>query len=390
VPDATSPVDPTEPDPLDDWAELLGGRSGRRGRRRRPDGRDRRRRWPGFVLLALVVGAGAGAVAAWRLVHDPAVSPTVAATQVNRVSGSVTDAAVTPRTVEPYKGYGVWADAFDFSPAYAGSTPPVTPATTDAMAAGGARTLYLQAARLDPKSPTVLEDPWLLAGFVLRAHQHDLAVVGWFLPKWGGDGSDETRLAAIAHFSVLGQRFDGVAVDIEWIKDTTADERSARLVRVSQQIKQDLDGGPVGAIVMPPVVTEVLNTTFWPRFPWTELAPLYDAWLSMSYWSNRSAKSEWHDPYRYTTENVRRLRLDLKKPMALVHSVGGIGALDGVDDPKVTEEPYATIGELDGFAKGVVDSGSVGASLYDWNATEPAARTRLSALLRPLFPPKTT
>jgi hypothetical protein len=369
-----------EPDPFEDWADLVGPRAARRSRSRRP-------RWPWVVLSTVALGSAAGAAAAWRLVHDPAVTPAVGTAQVTRVTGSVEVSSASPRTVDPYRGYGVWADAFDFSPPYAGTSPPVTPATTEDMASAGARTLYLQAARLDPKSPDVLEDRWLLAGFLLRAHQRDVDVVGWYLPKWGGDGTDEARLAAIAEFSVLGQRFDGVAVDIEWNRDgLTADERSARLVRVSQQLKAAMNGDVIGAIVLPPVVTEVLNTTFWPRFPWSQLAPVYDVWLPMSYWSNRSTTSEWHDSYRYTTENIRRVRVDLKNPNALVHSVGGIGALDGVDDPKTTEEPYAAIGELDGFARGLVDSASIGGSLYDWNATEPAARTRLSALLEPLWP----
>jgi hypothetical protein len=297
--------------------------------------------------------------------------------EVTRVAPTaVTDAPAVARTVEVYRGLGAWGDRLDYAVAYAGPTPPLTPAAVDQMAAAGVRTLYLQAAALDAKSPDVLVDRWLLAEFVLRAHQRGIAVVGWYLPKWGDDRSDLDRLIAIADFSVLGQRFDGVAVDIEWTQDKlTPTDRSARLVTLSNQLRSHVGAEPLGAIVLPAVVTDVLNKSFWPSFPWASIAKTYDVWLPMSYWSNRSVASGWRDPYVYTTENVKRLRAALGRPDALVHAVGGIGAVEPGGKVAATET-LATVGDLDGFAKAVTDTRSIGGSIYDWMTMTPVARDR--------------
>ena len=41
----------------------------------------------------------------------------------------------------------------------------------------------------------------------------------WYLPKWDDDTTDLDHLMAAHNFDVLGYRFDGVAVDIEWNQD---------------------------------------------------------------------------------------------------------------------------------------------------------------------------
>src|SRR5215204_7159959 len=79
---------------------------------------------------------------------------------------------------------------------------------------------------------------------------------------------------------VDGQRFDGVAVDIEWtdsVPDPTL--RSRRLVELSERLRSSASaggagaGGALGAIVPPPVQLEDVNPDLWPAFPWRELAP---------------------------------------------------------------------------------------------------------------------
>ena len=52
------------------------------------------------------------------------------------------------------------------------------------------------------------------------------------------------------------------------------------------------------AVVVPPVVTQVLNTNYWPDFPWQQLNGLYDVWMPMAYGSNRTPESGWRDGYR--------------------------------------------------------------------------------------------
>jgi hypothetical protein len=336
---------------------------------------------PASVVLVLLVGAAATLFAVTRA--PAALSPRVTETAVTRVaSAAVTDQPPAARTIDAYRGLGTWVDAFDYSPPYTGPQRPVTEANIDEMVAMGVHTMYLQAGRLDTRSPDLLEDRWLLAEFLLRAHQRGVRVVGWYLPKWGDGSTDLDHLKAIADFSVLGQRFDGIAVDIEFNSDKNPpEERSRRLVALSTALRAYV--GPdvsVGAIVMPPVVLEVVNKDYWPGFPWRDIANLYDVWLPMSYWSNRTTRSGYKDGYTYNEENTRRLRTNLGKPTALVHAIGGIGVDDGVDDDPTPEEPHAVIGDLEPFVRSLRDTSAIGASIYDWRTTEPAARAKLRDL----------
>jgi len=292
-----------------------------------------------------------------RLVHDPPLA----------------------RTLDPYLGLGTWADAFDVDPIYAPGAPSVTPHDVADMAGHGVRTLFLQASRWDRRATGLVQDPWLQAGFLLAAERSGVAVVGWYLPRWDDEGDDLARLLAVDRFSVAGRRFGGLAVDIEWNRDDLgAIERSDRLVDLSDRLRRTVGDDPLGAVVMPPVVTDVINPGFWPGFPWAELAPLYDVWLPMSYWSFRTGGHA--DPQAYTAENVARVRLDLGEPGAMVHAVGGIGAADGtaVVDPG---EPLADLDDLGPFVDALVDTGAVGGSIYDWATMGNEARIRMHDLM---------
>ncbi len=341
------------------------------------------------VGAALVVVGLCGALVAAGTALARALSPRPGRTPVlgavvDRGVGTWVVADPVPRTLDPYRGYGAWVDVFDYSPPYSGDPAALTPAVVDEMAASGVDTVFLQAARLDDRSPRGLQDPWLLAEFVIRSHRAGLAVVGWYLPKWTDlNGSEDLeRLAAIADFTVLGERFDGIAVDIEWTADRLEPaERSRRLVAVSARLRAHVGDDPVGAIVLPPVLTEVINTGYWPEFPWRGIAPLYDVWLPMSYWSFRSDRSGYGDGYAYHAESVRRLRDDLGDPDAPVHGIGGIGGVDGVDDPPDPEEPLASVEEIEAFADSLADTGSIGGSIYDWRTLEPEVRHRVAGVI---------
>lgn len=330
-----------------------------------------------LVLLGVVVGGAYGVLTI--IDRGPLPLELVEATAAN-VNPRLVVGDAAPRTLDPYSGYGTWVDVFDFSPPYAGDNPPVSGADLDAMAAAGVRTVYLQAGRDDDRSPLGTEDPWLLAEWILGAHNRGMAVVAWYLPKWN-ETTDITRLAQLADFEVLGQRFDGVGLDIEWTSDDLEpEERSARLVRLSEASGEVMNGDPLSAIVLPPVLIEVVNEQFWPGFPWAEIAPYYDVWLPMSYWSFRSTSSGYGDGFSYNNESVERLRVNVRDADAIVHSIGGIGGVDGIDDPENPSEPLAHIDEMDAFARSVESTRSVGASIYDWNTLEPAVRDRLRDL----------
>jgi len=283
------------------------------------------------------------------------------------------------RTVDSYRGLGAWVDGFDYSPPYSSSgVPPLAPTALADMAAAGVQTLYLQSGRLDDRSPDLLEDRWLLTEFLMRADQHDVDVIAWYLPKWGDDTVDLDHLMAAHEFGPLGYQFDGVAVDIEWNQDGLEhEERNERFVRLSRLFSIQTGADPTGAIVLPPVQTEVINPAFWPDFPWGDVDNLYDVWLPMSYWSFRT--DPYGDGYNYNAESVRRLRENLGNPDALVHAIGGIGAQ--LNAPPSGTEPYiASVDHLDGFAQSLVDTRSIGGSIYDWLTLDDAGRAKLAEL----------
>lgn len=271
------------------------------------------------------------------------------------------------RSSAPYGGLGIWIDAFDFEPAYQGDgrEPVLTPEVVDEFAALGVQTIYIQAARVDDRATGRLLDEGLLADFLVRAHGHGIAVIGWYLPRFDDVDRDLDRLVAIAEFDALGHRFDGVAVDIEYVEAVPdATERSARLVDLSQRLRAARPGEALGAIVPPPVQLEVVNTSYWPRFPWRDLDPTYDVWLPMAYWTTRSVESGYRDSYRYAEESTRRLRNNVGRPDVVVHIIGGIG-------------DETTVADLEGFRRAIEDTGSIGGSIYDWASLGEAERLAL-------------
>jgi hypothetical protein len=272
------------------------------------------------------------------------------------------------RTVGAYSGYGTWVDVYDFLPEMQapGREPAIEPADVDDMADHGVRTLYLQAAREDPRTPGPLVEPGLIGEFLARAHERDVRVIGWYLPLFGDVERDLAHLEAIATFEAAGHRFDGVAVDIEWTRSVPdAGERSDRLVELSRRLRDVVGGEPLGAIVLPPVQLEEVNRRMWPGFPWDELAGLYDAWLPMGYWTDRRPESGWRDARAYTEENVDRLRAALGDEDAAVHAIGGIG-------------DAATRDDLTRFARALEETDAVGGSLYDWATLGAAERRHLA------------
>lgn len=323
-----------------------------------------------------------GLVAAVLSACGPAspVAPTLLSVDVE-IARPVQVGISTPqtRTVDVYRGQGAWLDGFDYSPPYGpGGLPVITAETAIAeMAAAQIDTLYVQTGRLDDRSPDVLEDRWVLAELLLRSHQAGIGVVGWYLPKWGDDGADLAHLVAIDEFEVLGHRFDGIGVDIEWNEDgLDPDERSRRLVSLSQQLADAVGADPLAAIVLPPVQTEVLNTSYWPGFPWSAISGLYDVWMPMSYWSFRTG--DYGDGAAYNLESTARLRANLGDADALVHAIGGVGAQ--LDAPPPGTEPY--IGrpqELSRFLDSLVASEAIGGSIYDWLTTDAASRQAATA-----------
>ena len=262
------------------------------------------------------------------------------------------------RDLAAYRPLGAWVDVFDYVPSFgAGATvPQLTPASVDRMAASGIRTLYIQASVDASRASGLIEAPSALGEFLTRAHAKSMRVVAWYLPTLRDVSADLARLRAIRDFRVGEQRFDGVAIDIEWT-DGVPDpvRRSAALIELSRRFRAETTMA-IGAIVLPPVLLEVVNTAYWPDFPWKSLAPYYDVWLPMSYWTDRTIASGYRDPQRYTSENIARIRANLGDPDAAVHVIGGIGGSSTTD-------------EYRRFAAAARTGGALGISLYDYRIT---------------------
>ena len=286
-------------------------------------------------------------------VTTPPVAVTVPALEAVPPAPTIPLAPPTPRPtagISPYLGLGTWVDVYDWSHTYTDGKPTVSPGDIDRMVDAGVQTLYIQASKHD--APTDVLEPDLLQAHVDRAKKRGLQVVAWYLPTLVDTGRDLQRLKAVAGL----RNVDGIAVDIEARNVPDVNDRNDRLIDLSAALRRALPGRTIGGIVLPPVVLEVINPAFWPAFPYRQIAPFYDVWMTMGYWTNRTNASGYRDAYRYTKENVDRLRNNLGQPHAPVHPIGGIGNRTSAAD-------------IEGYKRAVTAVSGIGGSIYDWHTT---------------------
>jgi hypothetical protein len=248
-----------------------------------------------------------------------------------------------------YNGLGTWIDVYDWSVTFGKDGALVDLIAVDEMARAGVQTLYVQTSKWD--SPTDVLEPERLLPLIERARLNGMRVVAWYLPTFEDPQRDMARLMAAARLPV-----DALAVDIESLKLKDVAERNRRLIEISTNLRRALPNVALGGIPYPPVVTDVINPNLWPSFPWAQLAPLYDVWLPMSYQSDRKESSGYRDAYKYTSENIDRMRAHLGLPNAPVHAIGGIADRTGPHD-------------VAGLHRASVERGALGGSLYDWRTT---------------------
>lgn len=303
------------------------------------------------LLVALAIGLG-----------SPGVSPAAHATVAGSAMGQST---ASPRA---FRGLGTWVDVYDYGPkfqAVTSSPPAVTPESVDDMARLGVKTLYLQAAQDDTRSEGTLVDRKLVGQILRRAHRQGVQVIAWYLPHFGDVDRDLRYVNAMYRFRTHGERFDGIALDVEWTNDVKdVAKRNQALIELSTRTRRLVTQVPLGAIVLEPVLIEDVNKLYWPDFPWKKLASSFDVWLPMTYWTNRTEASGWRDGFVYTSENIRRVRKNLGDPNALVHPVGG-----------VADQPLTA--DTNGFVRAAKEHHAIGWSLYDYVTTSSSAWPRL-------------
>jgi len=281
----------------------------------------------------------------------PAVEPAVVTEQaaLEAVPATTVGPFAAPWTLEPYHGLGAWLDAYDWSVTFA-RAPEHTLGleAIDHMANEGVQTVYIQASRWN--APTAVLEPERLLALIDRAHERGMSVVAWYLPTLVDPEVDLQRMLEIAALPV-----DGFAVDIEARDVADVAERNRRLIDVSARLGAALGDRPLGAIPMEPVIMEQVNPNFWPGYPWAELAPHYDVWLPMSYWTNR--RGHWRDARTYTATNLVLLRERIGDPDAPVHTIGGIGDKTTVED-------------LHGMVAAATEQFAIGGSIYDYRTSQ--------------------
>jgi len=302
------------------------------------------------VALTVVTGLAALGCAA-----PPITRPTSGSGPSALATGTIPPPL--PRTLEAYRGQGAWVDVYDFVEVYAKGEPSITPDAVDDMAARGVHTLFLQAARWDDDTPAGIVDPKLLWRFLSRAHRHGMHVVGWYLPHFGDVERDLDRLRQVRDFSHDGEQFDGIGIDIEYTEGVPeVSARNAALIEVMSRFRAETTNMPIAAIVLPAVQIEVVNKSYWPDFPYREIAPSVDIWQPMAYWSFRDPPYD--DGYRFVKESIERLRNNLGDQTARTAPIGGVA--DETKDEHMVQ-----------FAEALRDTGSIGGGMYDWNTLNP-------------------
>jgi hypothetical protein len=278
------------------------------------------------------------------------VAPTTTTTAPPAPPPTLKVAQIPVRDLAPYGGLGTWIDVYDWSTTFNHGTQRVELSDIDRMAASGVQTLYVQTSKWD--APVDVLEPERLLPMIQRAKAKGMHVVAWYLPTFVDPQVDMGRLMAASRLPGV----DALAVDVESLKLADVAERNRRLLEISSNLRAALPGVALGAIPYPPVVTEVINPKLWPGFPWKALAPLYDVWLPMSYQSDRTADSGYRDAYRYTAENIDRMRARLGRRDVPVHTIGGIA------DQTSTADVAAMV-------RAAGQRQVMGGSLYDWRTT---------------------
>ncbi len=261
--------------------------------------------------------------------------------------------------VEVFQGLGTWIDIYDTA-LY--RTPD---AVAGRLAARGVRTAWVETA--NDRSTVDTVDPVGLGRLVDSLHARGITVVAWYLPGHDRQARDLRRTRAMLSFRTPeGGAFDGVALDIESLREKNVKRRTARVLDLLTRLRAEAGSMPVAAITYPPRAFE-RHLSWWPGFPWAEIARRVDAVVPMLY--TGGGFKGYDATYGYVARSLRLLRAAVGDRVA-VHAAGGVAN-------RMTAE------ELRAFTDAVLDDGTAtGWSLYDLQTMTPAgwaAMARLTA-----------
>ena len=289
-----------------------------------------------------------------------AVAMTVGAISVESTQGR---AAPERRAagVEVFGGLGTWIDVYDTS-LYRNPG-----AVASRLAARGVRTAWVETA--NDRSKTDVVDPAGLGGLVDALHASGIAVVGWYLPGHDAQARDLRRARAMLAFRTpQGGAFDGLALDIESLRNRNVAQRTARMLDLLGRVRAEAGSTPLAAITYPPRAFE-RHVRWWPRFPWPQIAAQVDAFVPMLY--TGGGFKGYDATYGYVARSLRLLRAAAGTDVP-VHAAGGVAN-------RMSAE------ELKAFGDAVLDDGTVtGWSLYDLQTTTPAGWAAMGRLSKSL------
>ena len=301
-----------------------------------PTPRVRRRR-----LAVLVVGA---------LVAMGVV--VVATDQVSQPEPEPLGPAAGAWTVVPHTGLGAWVDVYDWTVELGGPAPSVDADDVDAMAEAGVQTLYIQTAHTRSATPGVME-PERLAPIIQRAHDHRHARGGVVPAHLRG----RRRRPAARSPSRPPSTSAGWPSTSSRPRSPTSPSATAACSTSRTRLRAAVGPDKAIAAITPSAVhLQVVNPSYWPAFPWSELADTYDAMLPMTYWSIRTG--DLRDGETYTADNLDRIRASVGDSDIPIVPVGGLAEDSTVDD-------------LEGMVAAIDARGSPGGGLYDWATSTP-------------------
>lgn len=278
------------------------------------------------------------------------------------VLGLAVTASAAPREkrratdITVFGGLATWIDVYDTA-LYASPN-----AVAARLAARGVRAAWIETA--NDRSTVDVVDAARLGVFVDALHARGIRAVAWYLPGHDDQARDVRRSLAMLRFRTpSGGAFDGVALDIESLREKNVARRTARMTALLTRLRREAGSTPLAAITYPPRALE-RHATWWPGFPWTTVAARVDALVPMLY--TGGGFKGYDATYGYVARSLRLLRAAVGPDVPL-HAAGGVAN-------RMTPE------ELKAFADAVVDHGGViGWSLYDlqtitgagWRALDP-------------------
>lgn len=224
----------------------------------------------------------------------------------------------------------------------------------------GVSHLYLEAAI----SPLGFHGRTSVGPLIEAAHRRGLAVIAWVYPYLDDIASDVALTRTVSSFRTpTGDRFDGIAADLERNMDVTHIRTYSQLVRYYL--------GPSALLVGVTYPPQSI-----PSYPFGEVARFYNAIAPMDYWHQTQSanglnynhmKYGYDYAYRYAGDSVRTIR-----QAARTIPIVPIGQTFD-DFGRLEMGPFApSSDEIRGFLHGSRDSGAVGASFFQWmTATVP-------------------